>query len=165
MDTGSGHDLVSKREIRALGQALRRADNPMRFCTANGSTNADYVCRDRIKLIDEIVSPYALEQTPCSVVRGGTLHEDGLHVHMALYERPLLITPRGDILLLAVDGDIPYLDLDHPECKRMLPGVKRMFAAAPAEVQKTLSEIWYPDRKAVWYRTRYGGIPAKRRGY
>ena len=31
----------------------------------------------------------------------------------------------------------------------MPPGIKRYFAVAPAEVQKTLAEVWQPGRKAV----------------
>ena len=57
-DTGCGHDLVGRDEIRRLSRLIRAAADPIKFATANGGTPT---CTDAIDLyikeLDELISP------------------------------------------------------------------------------------------------------------
>ena len=63
-DTGCGHDLVDKDEIKGLTSYVFNSADPLRLFTANGETPANKQIRFKIPEIKEIIQPYVLAKTP-----------------------------------------------------------------------------------------------------
>ena len=64
VDTGCGHDLVSKADVYAVKRFLKAAPEVITFQTANGPSVADHVCPLRFDELDEDIEPYVLKDTP-----------------------------------------------------------------------------------------------------
>ena len=65
MDTGCGHDLVSKKEIQDIERFVHKAQEPIIFNTANGKTACDDAVHMFVKELGEEIDPYVLRSTPC----------------------------------------------------------------------------------------------------
>ena len=143
MDTGSGHDLVSRREIKALKQAMRLSPNPLYFNTANGETRADQTCRDYIDYIDEMIAPHVLENTLAVLSVGQRCMRMGYSFIWPVYERPYMVDPKGNVILLQVHNDIPYLTVDDESCAPRLTKQQRVYPhpLAPARGVPAHAEV------------------------
>ena len=64
IDTGCGHDLVARKELKGLRKLIRQANIPLTFYTANGQVPATDAADLFVKELDATVEPYVLEQTP-----------------------------------------------------------------------------------------------------
>ncbi len=60
IDTGCGHDLISRMELKDVARFAKKAAIPITFCTANGSTLATEVLPTFVKEFGEEVEPYTL---------------------------------------------------------------------------------------------------------
>jgi hypothetical protein len=65
MDTGSGHDLIS-RDIanKSVMQNVRRMDEPVTLCTANGLIQVDEQLPLKLNSVQSSVSPLVLDSCP-----------------------------------------------------------------------------------------------------
>ena len=109
IDTGCGHDLVGRREVAALKAVFKRANIPITFVTASGSTPATEYLQLHIGELDEVIEPYVLASTPAVLSVGKRCHEYGYSFTWVAHKRPCFISPGGYVLtLLQVDGNIPY---------------------------------------------------------
>ena len=70
IDTGCGHDLVSRHEIKTLKKWIKRAERPITFITANGNTDATEAIRMFVEEFGEDIEPYVLENTPAVLFVG-----------------------------------------------------------------------------------------------
>eukprot|EP00974_Lingulodinium_polyedra_P105168 10182887-Lingulodinium_polyedra.AAC.1 len=64
IDTGCGHDLVTKADAQKMKKFIRKASPPMSFNTANGITHAEKVLKVDVDEFASSVQPYILENTP-----------------------------------------------------------------------------------------------------
>ena len=62
IDSGCGHDLVSRAEIAGVKHLVRRASKPLVFNTADGKAPANDSVNIFVKELGEEVSPSVLEQ-------------------------------------------------------------------------------------------------------
>eukprot|EP00974_Lingulodinium_polyedra_P083503 8083739-Lingulodinium_polyedra.AAC.1 len=64
IDTGCGHDLVTKGDAQKMKRFIKRASQPMSFNTANGITHVDEVLKVDVDEFASTVKPYILDNTP-----------------------------------------------------------------------------------------------------
>ena len=82
IDTGCGHDLVARKELKALKRLIRQANIPLNFSTANGEVPANECADLLVKELNEAVEPYVLED-PCGPLSRDEVHETRVQLHMA----------------------------------------------------------------------------------
>ena len=138
IDTGCGHDLVARKELKALKRLIRQANIPLNFSTANGEVPANECADLFVKELNEAIEPYVLEDTPAVLSVGMRCMKLGYTFIWPKYENPYFITPSGMIVQLEVKDDIPYIVPGSETCKAKQASKRRKFAcpsrvAAPAE--------------------------------
>ena len=111
MDTGSGVDLVSHKDVKHAMKHFEKPQVPIDFATANGFTTARNVCRASMPPLREIILPYVLTETPAVLSVGLRCMKFGYSMHWFTSGLPFLVTPEGEIINLSVSGDLPYLSL------------------------------------------------------
>ncbi|MFM7985455.1 MAG: hypothetical protein ACKPKO_39685, partial [Candidatus Fonsibacter sp.] len=55
IDTGCGHDLLSKHEVAPYKEFVQKAKSPVVFNTANGSTTTNSVAKIHVKELNEFL--------------------------------------------------------------------------------------------------------------
>ena len=144
VDSGSGHDLMSG--YLAGRRAIRKAFMPLSFFTANGITNADKVCDDKLAVLNERVRAYLLENTPAVLSLGARCMQQGYGFYWFPYELPYLVCPfDGKHIQLQLDNFVPRLParLDEKAVKlgyREVPVPWTLRIVAPAPEMDQLSE-------------------------
>ena len=127
VDTGCGHDLVSREHARALKRGVKRASKPIQFATANGSTDATEVLELFINEFNQEIEPYILENSPDVISVGMRCMKYGFSFIWPSGSPPYFIIPDGRRVHLSVEGDIPYLAPGTPACKPRRPRDKKCF--------------------------------------
>ena len=117
VDSGCGHDLISKREVADSQLDQEQCDNPMGFNTANGSTVAHNVAPLYIDELNCNISPYVLPSTPAVVSMGKRCGHEGYSFIWMDGKCPYFITPDKKRIRLRVVGDIPYIAPGDPFCQ------------------------------------------------
>ena len=79
-DSGCGNDLVSIEPIVALSDNLRQLQEPKRFATANGTTQANKRVDIDIPELGEAVTIYTLDGAPYVLSFGLPVHSSGLRL-------------------------------------------------------------------------------------
>ena len=87
IDSGSGHDLMSG--YLAGKKAIRKAVVPLSFSTANGVTDTDKVCDDKLSVLNERVRVYLLKNTPAVLSLGARCMQHGYGFYWFPYELPI----------------------------------------------------------------------------
>ena len=77
IDTGCGHDLVSKDGVQMLKPYFRDASEKVVFDTAGGEAPADTVVPMYVPDIGEAIEPYILDSTPNVLSVGRRCQEFG----------------------------------------------------------------------------------------
>ena len=116
VDSGCGHDLISKREVRESNLDQESCETPVGFNTANGSTVAHNVAPLYIDELDCNIAPYVLPSTPAVVSMGKRCGHEGYSFIWMSGKCPYFITPDKKRIRLRVAGDIPYLVPGDPFC-------------------------------------------------
>ena len=82
MDTGCGHDLISKNRARKLGNDAERSDNPMSFFTPNGVTSTNDVAKTHV---DEFGTTHTIcpRQIAISAIRRQEVHGRRVFLRLA----------------------------------------------------------------------------------
>ena len=109
MDTGCGHDLVARKEIKALAKMFRRAGLPLTFSTANGQTHATLCLPLHLSALGEDIEPYVLDSTPAVLSVGKRCRKMGYSFIWLAGKSPVFITPSLKAVVLEIVDDIPYL--------------------------------------------------------
>ena len=129
IDTGCGHDLVARRELKGLKRLIRQAGIPLNFSTANGEVPASECADLFVKELNETVEPYVLESTPAVLSVGMRCMKMGYSFIWPTGENPYFITPSGQIVELEVHDDIPYITSGSRTSRPRNPTKRRKFAA------------------------------------
>ncbi len=130
IDTGCGHDLVAIREVRALQAMFRKANIPIMYETASGTTPGNQCLLLHIGELDDTIDPYILASTPAVLSVGKRCLELGYSFIWVAGKRPCFISPGGYLLtLLQVDRNIPYLHRGTPSTNRTEDDVDDVDAA------------------------------------
>ena len=101
-----------------MKQWIRKAAKPITFTTANGYTDAREVLSQFVEEFGQSIEPYILAQTPNVLSVGMRCMRQGFTFIWPAGERPYFILPSGQIVVLEVKGDIPYL---HPGASSCAP--------------------------------------------
>ena len=122
VDSGCGHDLLSKKEVADAGLDQIPCENPVRFNTAGGPTTATTVSPVFIDELRGNVRPYVLPSTPSVVSMGRRCGHEGYSFVWSSGKCPYFVTPDGQMLRLRVQGDIPYIVPGDPFCQPIALG-------------------------------------------
>ena len=117
VDSGCGHDLISRKEVESSDLDCEDCPDHVRFSTANGSTTARQVAP---LFIDELgcnVSPYVLPSTPAVVSMGKRCMHEGYSFVWMDGKSPYFITPDKRRMRLRVLDEIPYIIPGDPFCQ------------------------------------------------
>jgi len=115
IDTGAGHDIAHRQELRALQALFKKANIQLMFQTANGCTPGTECVELFIEELGETVEPYLLASSPSLLSVGRRCEEFGYSFIWVAGKRPCFISPGGYLLtLLQVDRNIPYLHRGTP---------------------------------------------------
>ncbi|WP_288992891.1 hypothetical protein [uncultured Marinobacter sp.] len=116
MDTGCGHDLVGKRDLKNVLVKLSNAISPLTFNTANGKTRATEQAPLFCSELKENIKPYVLESTPPVLSVGKRCMEMGYSFVWLADQDPYFVCPDGTIVEFEVKDNIPYLRAGAKRC-------------------------------------------------
>jgi hypothetical protein len=124
MDTGCGHDLISEKLARGFGTLVAREEGRKRkivFNTANGRIATSTVVPMNCEILDAVVTPFVLPDTPSVLSIGYRCMELGYSFHWKAGKNPVLVTPGGKVVCLAVEKNVPLLRVGEPDMKAEVP--------------------------------------------
>ena len=124
VDTGCGHDLISRRELPTHGNCLKAAQVPITFDTANGETHTTEVADIFIKQLNADILPYVLEETPAAISVGYRCIELGYSFFWPNGATPYFVNPENKRIYLEVRERMPYLRPGAALCQpRAIPDI------------------------------------------
>ena len=145
IDTGCGHDLSCRDELRELKKLIRPASRPINFHTANGTAPATTEITFEVCELGDAVTAFVLPLTPNVLSVGSRRMRQGYSFHWFPGESPYFVTPSGNIVMFEVLQDIPHLRVGDPMCQpcdptgfRSVPHPSAEDWAMPAPVQAPL---------------------------
>ncbi len=107
-DTGCGNDLIPRAMVESADPPVTSvSDASVQFQTANGTAEAAEVADVQVSELDEIVSPYILEETPSVLSVGARCMHLGYSFIWLAGECPYFIRPDGYWVHLRVLGNVP----------------------------------------------------------
>ena len=117
VDTGCGHDLVSRTNVKLSGGETRRLETAVIFQTANGDTPSTHVAPISFRELNETIEPYVLKETPSVISVGDRTMNKGCSFVWKAGCNPYLITPDEKVITFEVIRDIPYLRRNSDLCQ------------------------------------------------
>lgn len=115
MDSGSGHDLISKKKVERLGLEDVPCD-PIAFHTANGVTVAQQEVNIDLGTIEGSATAQVLDDTPSVFAMGERCVHEGYSFVWPSSGEPFMIDKHGKRINMIVRDLIPYIHLGLPEC-------------------------------------------------
>ena len=109
MDTGCGHDLISKKKIERHDLETLVTPEPISFQTASGITDTDLVSNFQADSFKEPINAYVLGDTPSVLSVGKRCMNQNYSFIWPPGREPFMIDPDGKRISLFVNGDIPYV--------------------------------------------------------
>ena len=112
MDTGCGHDLVKESLVEGYQTTCEYNGDKQRkivFATANGKVSSQRVVPMRCNILNTVVAPYALPETPSVLSIGLRCMEQGYSFHWRAGQLLVLVTPCGSVVPLDVERNVPVL--------------------------------------------------------
>ena len=94
MDTGSGVDLVPRKEVEHASQFFTNSDVATDFFTANGGTSTTEVIKATMPPLREQIQPYVLNETPAVLSVGLRCRQFGYSFHWFAHKKPFIVTQR-----------------------------------------------------------------------
>ena len=130
MDTGCGHDLISKAGAQ---DATTESKSSVVFSTANGAISTRTAMRAHCAELDQVVEAYVLPSTPWVLSIGQRCVEQGCSFVWVANSAPVLITPTGKRVELHVHRNIPYLRVgEGVDAQPCMTAPSSFFAPCPA---------------------------------
>ena len=121
VDSGCGHDLVSRKVLEGFLDLIFRATKPITFNTANGLAPSYEMASIGVRELAMIVKAWVMESSPAVLSLGKRCLEEGYDFVWPRKGVPYFISPEGRIIRLLVKGNIPYLHPGHAFCQPMDP--------------------------------------------
>lgn len=117
MDSGSGHDLISKRKAERMGLDTVTCD-PVTFHTAIGITVAQHEVEIDLGTIKSKVNAHVLDDTPSVFSMGMRCTQDGYYSFVwPARGEPFMIDQKGMRINMIVRDLIPYIHLGLPRMR------------------------------------------------
>ena len=117
VDTGCGHDFVSRTNVKLSGGETRRLEKAVVFQTANGDTPSTHGALISFQELNEIIEPYVLKETPSVISAGDRTMNKGCPFVWKAGCNPYLTTPDEEVITFEVIRDIPYLKRNSDLCQ------------------------------------------------
>ena len=111
-DTGSGVDVCSQEHTPKSGEGLVKIAEGLSFNTANGPVDAGPVYPGLLRPLDEAIAPYIMESSPPLLSVGKRCMKKGFGFFWFPWKLPLVTTPGGELFMLEVLDNVPYLRHD-----------------------------------------------------
>ena len=146
LDTGCGHDLISRQKVEAMSGVISHDDEGgMSFMTANGVTQTQEVMNFRPKELNQDSKAYVLEETPAVLSVGKKCMEQGYSFIWLSGRNPYMMDDNGECTPLTVRDNIPYIKLNDPK------GRHEKFSSCQStiinQIRKMIDEGIIEDRK------------------
>ena len=109
INTGCGHDLISKNRAKKLGLDVEKSVHPMSFFTANGVTSTSDVAKIHFDEFESTHTPYVLDESRSVLSVGKKCMEEGYSFVWPANAVPYMVSPENKKILLEVEGNIPYV--------------------------------------------------------
>jgi hypothetical protein len=109
LDTGCGHDLISRKMVGNGPVRQLDDDEVIAFATANGKIATDVVAPMFCEELKDMMEPLVLPDTPAVLSIGRRCMQMGYGFYWHPGQNPFLVTPDGSVIPLLVRKDIPYL--------------------------------------------------------
>ena len=116
VDTGCGHDLISKAIVQRFPEHILPRKVPLPINTAGGLAQSDSVFVHRVDAISDTSHATVMDSTPPVLTVGGRSHLGFSHLWVGGC-LPIWVLPGGlEFLEFDIRRDIPYLDVrSHPK--------------------------------------------------
>ena len=141
IDTGCGHDLISRKDLQSLAVKITASLNPLTFNTANGQTVSTEAAHLYNKELKEELLPHVLSSTPPVLSVGRRCMEMGYSFVWLNGQAPNFICPDGMIVELIVRDNIPYLRPGKSECIPQIPSSAHQVPCAAGEETPVLKKL------------------------
>ena len=116
LDTGCGHDLISRQKVEAMSGVISHDDEGgMSFMTANGVTQTQEVMNFRPRELSQDSKAYVLEERPAVLSVGKKCMEQGYSFIWLSGRDPYMMDDDGECTPLTVRDNIPYIRLNDPK--------------------------------------------------
>ena len=112
MDTGCGHDLISKEKARQMNLSVKEGRDSINFMTANGVTTTNEVAEINVGELPIQTEAHILDNTPSVFSVGKRCMEQGYSFVWPAGELPFLIDHNANKKPLSVHDNIPYVKVN-----------------------------------------------------
>ena len=112
MDTGCGHDLISREKAKAMNLTVKEGPDSINFMTANGVTTTSDVAEINVGELPIQTEAHVLENTPSVFSVGKRCMEQGYSFVWPAGELPFLIDHNANKIPLSVHDNIPYVKVN-----------------------------------------------------
>ena len=110
MDTGSGHDLISRNVASdSVMHNIKHMDEPVTLSTANGLIRVDDRLPLKLRSVNSSVAPLVLDSCPSVLSIGKRCMEEGWEFVWRPNKPPYIKFPNGKQIQCVVKGNVPYL--------------------------------------------------------
>ena len=108
-DTGSGIDLIGRKDIDKEARCSKRDGEKILLSTAGGFTNSSQYVDVNVHTLNEISTPLVMTSTPPVLSIGKRCMEQNYEFRWPPGKAPFFVTPDGKIIKLKVHDNVPYL--------------------------------------------------------
>ena len=116
MDTGGGHDFISKNRAKKLGLDIEKSVHPMLFFTANGVTSTNDIAKIHFDEFESIHIPYVLDESILVLSVGKKCMEEGSFFVWPANGVPYVVSPDNKQILREIEDNISYIVKESDFC-------------------------------------------------
>ena len=157
MDTGCGHDLISREKVNAMGLTTKEGPKSVSFMTANGVTSTSEMVDINVDELPMMSEAHVLESTPSVFSIGKRCMEQGYSFIWPANQLPYLIDQNANKIPLSVHDNIPYIKVNDDD-GRCLPRSDGLATI----LHRILSGVGHEDEATAGQETQQEEPPPKK---
>ena len=157
MDTGCGHDLISREKVNAMGLTTKEGPKSVSFMTANGVTSTSEMVDINVDELPMRSEAHVLESTPSVFSIGKRCMEQGYSFIWPANQLPYLIDQNANKIPLSVHDNIPYIKVNDDD-GRCLPRPDGLATI----LHRILSGVGHEDEVTAGQETQQEELPPKK---
>lgn len=108
MDSGNGHDLISREKVNSMGLDAYTG-NQINFHTANGIAKSTEMVKVDTSMSDKPIEMRVLEDTPLVLSIGSRCAHEGYSFVWPAGKTPYMLNQEGVMIKMKVKDNIPYV--------------------------------------------------------
>ena len=157
MDTGCGHDLISREKVNAMGLTTKEGPKSVSFMTANGVTSTSEMVDINVDELPMRSEAHVLESTPSVFSIGKRCMEQGYSFIWPANQLPYLIDQNANKIPLSVHDNIPYIKVNDDD-GRCLPRPDGLATI----LHRILSGVGHEDEVTAGQETQQEELPPRK---